>query len=1306
MSKKNCSIEGKAKVVLSLLSDIAVIVDEKGRLVVVNDAFEDVTGLSQKAVTGKPFLDLEILPAESKKILLENLMKRMQGLPVEPYEVYFTDKTGKSNCVEVKGRKVSYAGQPADLVVFHDVTRRKENALRLKEYSERMEALVNEKVKEIRESEEKRRVISDITSDFVFSCVKKPQGKFAIDWMAGATEKVFGYSASEIKNKGCWKFTVQPQDLPIFEEKVAGLKLGQSSVSEFRIAHKDGSTRWVEVSARVEQDSSNPKNYRLFGACRDITRRKQMQQDLQANETKFRAITNSALDAIFMFDGEDKIAYWNPAAARIFGYADNEIVGDKVNATLVPPRFREEHLKLITKLAKSKSRTGAGGHWEFPALRKDGTEFPMELSMAPFKLNAKTYFMAIARDVTERKKAEEALRESEARYRTLFERMDEGFALFEIIYDEKGKPRDFRHLAVNPAFEHQTGLKAQDVVGKTILELFPSAEPVWFERYSKVVLTGEPANFEDYSGSQGLWFEVHAFRMEPDKLGVTFTNTTNRKKAEEALKKSVEKEHVLADLVKNASVAVGVGYPDGRLGMVNCAFQELTGYTEEELQQISWSEVLTPPEYLEMEYKKLAEIHHTKKSVQYAKEYIRKDGSRVPIELVVHPFFDSNGNVTHYFAFITDIKERKKAEEALRESEEKHRMLFEESMDAIFVVDAETGVIIDCNRAASELAGREKSELVGKHERILNPRPEIEGGFSRIFKQYPKGQRLESQVITKEGEIKDVSIKASLVEFRGKKMLHGIFRDITERKKMQQALSESEEKYRKLFEESNDAIFVADAEAGIIIDCNHRATELTGKAKSELIGQHQRTLHPQTETEGEFSRTFKMHFEEKEGQPLKSQVITKSGELRDVSIVASQLDLGDKRLVIGSFRDVTKEKRMQDALREEHYKLEAIADSIGAGFIVIGKDYRILWANKFIREYKGDVEGKLCYSTLNSLDAPCPDCGVKKVFEQGALSDSHEYTSIDVRGNRYWVELIATPIKDANGKVETAIEVCVDITEKKNLQSKLADYSRNLERIVEERTEQLRQTQDKLVKSGRLAAIGELASMVGHDLRNPLTSIKNAAYYLKKKQSSGTDDCMEKMLAVIDSSVAHADKIISDLQDYSKEMRLEFANCSPRAILQEALSLVQVPERVKIIDETLEEPVIRADKAKMERVFINIVKNAVEAMPKGGTLRVKSTQTDGDVEISFADTGVGMSKETLGKLFSPLVTTKAQGMGFGLAICKRIVEAHHGRISVESVEGEGSTFTVTIPTEPKLKDGGEETWVNVPESLLSTTTKT
>jgi signal transduction histidine kinase len=151
--------------------------------------------------------------------------------------------------------------------------------------------------------------------------------------------------------------------------------------------------------------------------------------------------------------------------------------------------------------------------------------------------------------------------------------------------------------------------------------------------------------------------------------------------------------------------------------------------------------------------------------------------------------------------------------------------------------------------------------------------------------------------------------------------------------------------------------------------------------------------------------------------------------------------------------------------------------------------------------------------------------------------------------------------------------------------------------------------------------------------------------------------------------------------------------------------MVRIPENVKVINTVSEEPTFRIDKNKIERVFINLVKNAIDAMPNGGTITLNCKQANGNVDVTFADTGTGIPEEILPKVFSPLITTKAQGMGFGLAICKRIVEAHGGTITVETEKGKGTVFKVSLPIEPKQITEGEKVWTNLPESLLSTKTK-
>jgi signal transduction histidine kinase len=296
-------------------------------------------------------------------------------------------------------------------------------------------------------------------------------------------------------------------------------------------------------------------------------------------------------------------------------------------------------------------------------------------------------------------------------------------------------------------------------------------------------------------------------------------------------------------------------------------------------------------------------------------------------------------------------------------------------------------------------------------------------------------------------------------------------------------------------------------------------------------------------------------------------------------------------------------------------------------------------------------------------------------------------------------------MKDREGNVVAVLELAVDITKIKRMQTELSKYSERLEDLVEKRTALLKQAQEKLVKTERLAAIGELAGMVGHDLRNPLTGIKNSAYYLKKKGAEISEVQAKEMLDTIDKCVDYSNKIVSDLLDYSREIHLELTECSPRLLLFESLAMSQVPEKVKIVNCLKNKPNFKADSDKIKRVFINLIKNAIDAMPNGGKLTIDSKKVNDVLEISFSDTGIGINDEVLPKLFFPLFTTKAQGMGFGLAICKRIIEAHGGRITAKTSKGKGTTFIVTLPIEPKPEVGGEKIWINMPKSSLSMMTK-
>ena len=377
-----------------------------------------------------------------------------------------------------------------------------------------------------------------------------------------------------------------------------------------------------------------------------------------------------------------------------------------------------------------------------------------------------------------------------------------------------------------------------------------------------------------------------------------------------------------------------------------------------------------------------------------------------------------------------------------------------------------------------------------------------------------------------------------------------------------------------------------------------------------------------------------------------------------------------------------------DGISASEGKYQTLWEKAGDGLVYLDWKGNVLDINRKILEVTGlkreEIVGKPFYKLglVNRKIVPKLLGRVKDTL-QGKPTSGYKMTIRRKDGLEKQIEVDASVVRIKRVHVGI-LAVVRDVTDQKRLERMLEEYSERLVLEVEARTRELKEANERLLKAERFAAIGELSGMIGHDLRNPLTAIKNAMYYLKRKQACSAGSKEKEMMDIVDKSVEYANKIISSLLEYSAEIRLEIEQCSPKELLDYVLLMAQVPERVRVVDRTEYKPTMWIDVNKMERVFLNFIKNAFDAIPERGTLKVSSKRLGENVEIVFTDNGVGMSEQTLSKIFNPLFTTKAQGMGFGLAICKRIVEAHCGKISVESTLGKGTTFTITLPTEHKL----------------------
>lgn len=355
-----------------------------------------------------------------------------------------------------------------------------------------------------------------------------------------------------------------------FAEGIRSVLSGEREKFELEYpCHSPSEQRWY--IGRVTQFAAGGPP-RAVVAHENITERKLAEERLHESERQFRALFENTLDAILIASDTGEYVGANEAACDLFGVSLDELLGAKVEDFVRPG---EEHQ---TRLAWQVFLEQGDQEGEFPLYRPDG-------EMRNLEFKAKAGFLpgrhlSVLRDVTERKRAEEALRESEERYRKLFDSIDEGFGIIEMLYDGQGRAVDYRILETNPAFGRMTGFA--DAAGKTSLELNPDAEPYWFETLGRVVETGEDVRFESYAEALDQWFDVYASRVggeDSRRLAIVFANTTERKRAEEALRES---EATLNSILNNLAEGVLVADTQGHVVFVNSAAHSMLGVPEEE----------------------------------------------------------------------------------------------------------------------------------------------------------------------------------------------------------------------------------------------------------------------------------------------------------------------------------------------------------------------------------------------------------------------------------------------------------------------------------------------------------------------------------------------------------------------------------------------------------------------------------------------------------------------------------------------------------------------------------------------------
>jgi len=673
----------------------------------------------------------------------------------------------------------------------------------------------------------------------------------------------------------------------------------------------------------------------------------------------------------------------------------------------------------------------------------------------------------------------------------------------------------------------------------------------------------------------------------------------------------------------------------------------------------------------------------------------------------------ATGGIAPFFSIKRELEKTQQELEVSRDqltrAEYNFKSLVNVIADPVVIVDHK-GYFLEVNDKIGELTGFSKEELLGKNFM----KTDIVTTKSKAILMTNLAKRMmginvkpyEIEANTKSGETINLEVNAEKIEYEGKGADLVLFRDITERKMMEEKLAkyaeqleeevkertktlkENEEKLRSIFNSSPDAIAVFDLK-GKIVECNKATLDFLGlSTKDEIIGKNGLIFIAKKDLQ-KVRETMKNILEVGPLINVEYAALNKDGYEFPAEFSASAIKehSGNPTGFVTIIKDITERKRREDELYKSETKNKAILNAIPDLMWRMNKDGVFL---EFIptKDFPTlippeQILGKNIHDVAPKWFAQKAMQYAKQAFQTNEIQifdyqlpftlgsdDMHDYEARLVVGGE-----------------DEILSIVRDITERKRMENELRRYSEQLEELVEERTIALKESQERLVKTERLAAIGQAATMVGHDLRNPLQAIENGIYYINTELSNHPiSQKTTETLQAIHNSVDYADNIVKDLQSFASKREPLFMEIDINALVKETFSHVKTPETVETVIELGELPKIEADKDMMKRIFVNLAVNGIQALnEKGGILKVSTKETNGFIEVKFKDTGIGIKKEDKPKLFTPFFTTKAQGMGVGLSICKRFVELHDGSVNVESEEGKGSIFTVMLPIQ---RNGG------------------
>ncbi|MDQ3181382.1 MAG: PAS domain S-box protein, partial [Acidobacteriota bacterium] len=748
----------------------------------------------------------------------------------------------------------------------------------------------------------------------------------------------------------------------------------------------------------------------------------------------------------------------------------------------------------------------------------------------------------------------------------------------------------------------------------------------------------------------------------------TFRETTTSKRAEDDLREINLRFSATYEL---APVGIVESSPEGKYINGNEQFCAITGYDKKELFELGIQEVTHPDDFtadIELHRKLTAdEIPF----YQLEKRYVRKDGSIVWCDLFRSAVRDAEGKTLYTIGAVSDITTRKLAEEALRESEESYRILAATASDAIIRID-KNSTIQFANTASERIFGYTLQEMVGQSLTMLMPeemRPRHYAGFRRYLQTGERNLNWESiEVPARHKTGRTFPLEISFGEYNsgGKRFFIGIARDITERRKAEGLLRESEERFAKAFNSSPLVLTITSLKTGKLTEVNETFINLTGYSREEAIGRttDELGLWQPTERDAELAAVTS------EGQINNTEY---SFQMKDgtqiVGLLSAELlEIGGETCALTVIQDITTRKRAEELIRESEEKFRILANSISQFAWMTDASGYIFWYNERWFDYTGTTLEEMQGWGWQKVHHPDEVGRVTEKFKQHIASGEIWEDTFPLRsktGEYRWFLSRALPIRDENGKILRWFGTNTDIEDVRRAEEKLKDADRRKD---------------------------EFLATLAHELRNPLAPIRSGLEIIRR--SDYDKATIEQTLETVERQTNQIVHLVDDLLEISritqgkiklKKGRIELRTAVEMAVEtnRELISLngqdliISLPDAPVFID---------ADLTRIAQIILNLINNSAKYTEPGGKIWLTAETKADEVEIRVRDTGIGIPPQMLSgifEMFTQIETTGEQaraGLGIGLSVVKSLVEMHGGSITAFSAgEGKGSEFVLILP---------------------------